>query len=109
VEKNFLGWYERKIVVQGDETVRYFYEREVWWAAVGCNVGFEEDGKGFDFARPVLIVRKFNEHFFIGVPLSTTSKTGRYYYRFESSPGCKTALLSQVRALDAKRLEASIG
>ena len=71
---------------------------------LGCNVGFEEDGKGFDFARPVLIVRKFNEHFFIGVPLSTTSKTGRYYYRFESSPGCKTALLSQVRALGAKRL-----
>jgi mRNA interferase MazF len=102
--KDFQIWGVRKNAIQTDEMTRYFYEREVWWSAVGCNVGYEEDGKNDDFSRPVLILRKFNHHFFLGVPLSTTGKMGKYYHRFECSPGYVTALLSQVRAFDARRL-----
>lgn len=102
--KDFEGWYFQKLLVQAGEVQRYFYEREVWWTVIGSNIGFEEDGKGKEFIRPVIILRKYNEHFFLGIPTSSVAKTGRYYYAFETSPGYVTALLSQIRAFDSRRL-----
>lgn len=81
----------------------FFREKEVWWTSIGCNIGFEEDGKGRDFLRPVLVLYKFNSMFFYGVSLSTTKKTGKYYLYLEGRKD--TALLSQMRALDAHRLK----
>ena len=52
-EKDYGGWHSRKIEVNRLISIRYFYEREVWWAVVGQNIGSEEDGKGKNFARPV--------------------------------------------------------
>ncbi len=83
----------------------YFYEREIWWVAVGHNIGDEEDGKGKKFARPVLILRKFNHHLFWGIPLTTINKRGKYYASFcYGSIPVNIAILSQLRAYDSKRL-----
>ena len=38
----------------------YFYSREIWLANIGSNIGFEQDGKNFDFSIPVLILKKHN-------------------------------------------------
>lgn len=94
--KDFSDWHSKK---------RLIHEQEIWWVAIGCNVRFEEDGKGEEYARPVLILRKFNQYLFYGVPLSTTSKRGPYYCEFTYKDGVKSAaLLSQMRAFDANRL-----
>ena len=70
-------------------------EREIWFANLGENIGFEEDGKGNDFTRPVLVLRVFNKNFCYVVPLSTTNKRGKYYYPFDSKTGkISVALLS---------------
>ena len=53
----------------------YFHEREVWFCSVGVNVGMERDARNTKFSRPVVIVKKFNEFMFWGVPLS--SKTDK--------------------------------
>ena len=37
---------------------------------LGANVGFEQDGIGEDFLRPVLILRKFNVYMFWALPLT---------------------------------------
>ncbi|HVQ44400.1 MAG TPA: type II toxin-antitoxin system PemK/MazF family toxin [Candidatus Saccharimonadia bacterium] len=102
--KDYIAWHDQKTLLQGRQSTQYFYEQEVWWTALGLNIGFEENGKNVDFSRPVLILRKFNYRFFLGVPLSTQPHIGRHYYGFQSSPQFTTALISQVRALDARRL-----
>jgi mRNA interferase MazF len=102
--KDYERWHIQKTLLNARTDTQYFYEHEVWWVALGCNIGFEEDGKGHQFSRPVLVLRKFNNRFFYGVPLSNTMNTGRYYYHFSSSPGFQTALLTQARPFDAHRL-----
>ena len=57
---------------------------------MGANIGWEQDGKGDFFARPVLILRKFvipNKKnpanplasLFLAVPLTTKDKKGFFY------------------------------
>lgn len=91
------------------ESRPYFFEREIWWTAIGHNIGDEEDGKGRNFARPVLILRKFNQRFFFGIPLTTISKDGKFYHSFNFLAGRSTALLSHMRDYDAFRLLGKVG
>jgi mRNA interferase MazF len=57
-------------------------EREVYWASIGENIGFEQNGKGDVFSRPVLIIKRFSKNIFYGVPLSTQIKDGNFFYNF---------------------------
>ena len=103
--KDFAGWSEYKAHLQTKAKPPFFHEREVWWTAIGHNIGSEEDGKGIKYARPVLIVRKFNQHLFWGIPLTTTQRTGKYYLNFMyTNKRLSTAILSQLKAFDGKRL-----
>lgn len=86
----------------------YFHKGDIWFASIGKNIGDEEDGKNLNFERPVLIVRKFNNNIFLGVPLTSQGKEGKYYHKLISFSG-STAILSQVRLFDAKRLLRIIG
>lgn len=108
--KKFDEWNEVKKQVDTRSNIIQFKEREVYWASVGENVGFEQNGKGVDFARPVLVIKKLNKNLFFGVPLSTQSRTGNFFFEFELLPNQKsTALLVQAKVYDAKRLAKKIG
>jgi mRNA interferase MazF len=88
----------------------FFYERQVWFCAHGLNVGSEQNGKGKDFLRPVVIVKKFNYRTFWGIPLTSQSKTGSHYLSMHSGSGRQSiAILHQLRLFDAKRLKYQIG
>lgn len=50
---------------------RSFKEREVWLVSIGHGVGTEVFGKGECFQRPVLVLKKFNNQRFLGVPLTS--------------------------------------
>ncbi|HEX4775113.1 MAG TPA: type II toxin-antitoxin system PemK/MazF family toxin [Candidatus Saccharimonadales bacterium] len=101
---DFAKWHFRKTLLHNEAERPFFHEREVWWAAIGQNIGDEEYGKGSYFARPVLIIKKFNNCLFYALPLSTSLKSGRYY-RILNVKGVKnTVLLSHMRDYDAKRL-----
>ena len=68
------------------------------------------DGKGLNFARPVLVFKKFNNETFWAIPLTTKVKVGKYWFPVNLEDGVKrTAVLSQVRLVDAKRLYQKIG
>ncbi len=105
--KDFASWHQLKNYLQEAELrMPFFYEQEIWWINMGLNLGSEEDGKGTGFLRPVIILRRFNRQLFYGVPISTTTKTGPFYYSFsEGIAQPITALLSQVRAYDSRRLD----
>jgi len=80
-----------------------YKEGDIWWCSIGVNIGFEEDGKGLLLARPVLVVKGFSQKLVWIVPLSTTSRRGKYYLSFEYKNKKSVALLSQLRTIDTRR------
>lgn len=106
--KDFDRWNKEKKNTQARDDIDtlYFKERDVWWARIGVNIGFEQDGMGEFSQRPVLIIRKFNQHVMLVLPLTTKIKTwNKYYFPFESPDDIRrSAILSQVRLIDIKRL-----
>lgn len=78
--KNFDEWnIVKKKVNEHDTKSLYFKEREIWWVAVGINIGSESDGKNELFERPVLIVKKLGSGVFLGVPVTSKAKEGPFF------------------------------
>jgi mRNA interferase MazF len=106
-------WCKIKIKIQlsADRNNLYFYERDIWWASLGANIGHEEDGKNKKFERPVLILKKFNRHLVLIIPLSSKIKEDKfYYYRFLSNDEkFISAMVCQIRLISSKRLIRRMG
>ena len=104
--KRFAEWFQIKENLDNSTSKDpSFRERELWMAYFGENLGFEMSGKNDHFHRPVIILQKFNRHLFIGVPTSTKiKKNNPFYITFEYQGKTCSALISQIRAMDAKRL-----
>lgn len=100
-----------KMDVNNSESSRpYFHEREIWSCVLGENIGYEQDGKGDSFLRPVVVVKKFNNQVCWVVPLTSKIKNHAYYYVFSFEEGdFSCAILSQMRLLDTKRLSHRMG
>src|ERR1700722_4496180 len=110
MQKNFDEWNEQKKSIQYEEIPIFFMEREIWLCHVGLNVGSEQDGKGDEFLRPILIIRKFNKNLLWAVPLTKVQKEGSYNFEFSFMPPIvSVAILSQIKLIDAKRLKRKIG
>lgn len=108
--KDFNTWNNKKIQIDEIENRPFFHEREIWFCHLGLNVGFEQDGSNEESLRPVVIVRKFNNNIFLAIPLTKTVKNNQYYFPFVFGDNIKsTAILSQVKLLDGKRLSYKIG
>ncbi len=114
-DKDFDQWNEEKKVLHADAERLFFHEREIWYCHLGNNIGFEQDGRGELFLRPVVIIRKFNNEIFWCVPLTRTLKDLPFYFAFamhvdtETSNEQSAAVLSQIRLIDAKRLRRLVG
>ena len=111
MKKDYSKWHQIKSRVNNTKDKRpFFHEREIWFCHLGENVGYEQDGRGKDFLRPVIILRKFNNEIFWAVPLTRTDKKSKFYFTFEfHASGSSTAVLSQIRLIDAHRLNYKIG
>ena len=109
MDKRYDEWNEiKKNIAKSKEKV-FFKERDIFWISIGENIGFEQNGKGDVFSRPVLVVKKFSKSIFFGVPLSTQIKEGSFFFKFELNNKNSNALLVQGRLFDTKRLENKIG
>ncbi len=121
MKKDYTQWHAKKTQIEHSSDERlFFHEREVWWCSAGSNIGFEQDGKGEDFARPMLVFKKFNKEIFWGLPLSTkiktTEKTAKFYSPVnllitpDTNDGIeRVAIISQMRLIDGKRLISKMG
>lgn len=108
--KKFISWIFNKIII--DKTKRseiIINEGQVFWCFWGENVGYEQNGKGKYFNRPVLIFKKFNNEMFWGIPLSTKNKDNKYYIKVLLKDAERSVIISQIRTLDTKRLSEYIG
>ena len=106
MEKDFDLWNIKKKELDVRQTdVPFFKEGEVWWVHLGLNVGFEMNGKGEEFTRPVIVLKKYNKYSFLALPLSTSPKVNRYRISVGVVDGkSATANLSQLKNIDSKRL-----
>ncbi len=109
MSKPFDKWNELKASLHRSNKEQFFKERDIFWASIGVNIGYEQDGKGDIFSRSVLIVKKYGKNIFFGIPLSTQIKEGSFFFAFELDSQKSNALLVQGRVYDSKRLENKIG
>jgi hypothetical protein len=60
----FDNWNHLKKEANSKKTMIGFNQFEIVFMKVGKNIGFEQDGKGNEFLRPVLVYKKFNNRVF---------------------------------------------
>lgn len=107
--KDFNGWIIIKKKLHGVAKLRAIKDGDIWWCAIGENVGSEMCGKGKTFARPVLIVRKLSKYDFIGVPLTSKYHKGSWYAHFNFQGREQIAVVSQVENVSVYRLYSKMG
>jgi mRNA interferase MazF len=108
--KRFLEWIGLKEKLHnGNYAPPLFKEGEIWWCAVGENVGIEINGKGRVFSRPVFVYKKLSREGFLGIPLSTKSKAGTWYVEVTFQEKISVANLAQVRVFSVSRMFDKIG
>ncbi len=107
-EKDFDGW---SAVKQNTDRLKpeiKIRAGEIRWCRFGVNIGNEILGKGENFRRPVLIIKKFSGDVFLGLPLTTKIHKGDWYYHIKHNDVDRSIILNQARLLDRKRLEEKI-
>lgn len=109
MDNAFLEWMEVKNTIHKDSMVTNFSEGQIWWAAVGKNVGVEINGKHKDYSRPIIIFKKLSRLCFFAIPLTSQPHTGTWYVEFNFRGKQEYAVLSQIRMMSVFRLYNRIG
>jgi len=102
--KNFFDWTKKKIRLHFKPLAVYFHNREVWWASLGVNIGYEQDGKNEEFERPILILKKFNKDMLWILPMTSQNRSNEFYHQVEYQNQKYAVILSQLRLISSKRL-----
>jgi mRNA interferase MazF len=110
MKKDFQKWHHHKQDIDDAPERVFFKEREIWMCSLGENIGFEQDGRGDEFLRPVVVLKKFNNAVLWIIPLTRTDKRDVYYFPFSfDDDEISVAIISQIRLIDAKRLKYKAG
>jgi mRNA interferase MazF len=114
MHKDFDSWNFLKKKLQTRNSIPSFKRKEIWWCNLGINIGSEQDGKGLLFSRPVLVITKISQQLFLGIPLSSKIKKDKFffdtfYHIIHFKDKDQSAILAQIRTLEARRLEEKMG
>ncbi len=117
MDEGFQEWHKLKISLNERGSVVRPKRRQVWWCAVGLNVG-QEQSCGEGFQRPVLVLRVFGSIFW-GLPITSSDPNGTkemnpLFHKIDgitylTENGEEKTLhgfvaLHQIRAYDSRRL-----
>lgn len=94
---------EKKRLSQRDK-LPVFRVGEVWWCSLGLGLGVEVSGKGAQFRRPVIVLRKLGVSGCIVAPITTKPKTGDWFHALDWGQGPRWVMLHQMRFVSAARL-----
>jgi len=110
MQKDFDQWNERKKEIHSTGGyLPLYHKRQIRWCRLGVNVGFEQDGTGKDFSRPVLILKGFSRQVCLVIPLTTSTKDNEYYLQVGIIGDRKASvIISQIRLIDTRRLDQHI-
>ena len=77
---------------------------------LGVNIGYEIDGKHDNFARPVIVLTKYNKYSFLALPLTTSDRPSTWKLPIGNVAGKPAfAVVSQLRNIDSRRLYQRVG
>jgi|TARA_R110002033_G_scaffold63018_1_gene113918 mRNA interferase MazF len=115
MDRFFDEWNEIKKELTKNERKLGIKSREIFWANIGQNIGYEQNGKGKNFVRPVIVVRKLTKDLFLGIPTTTTLREDNdYFHKFKYTIYNNevlnvSALILQVKVFSIKRIMNKIG
>ena len=103
MKKDFDNWNEEKKKIDSSKG-RFYHEREVWWCALGANIGHEQDGTGKEFRRPVLVFKALSRLTCLVIPLSSVQHVHPMRIPIGVVGGKEAqAIISQMRVVDTRR------
>ncbi len=108
-EKDFDRWIGLKKRLHNRVDATYAHKRDVWWCALGANVGSEIDGKNENFERPVLILRAYNKDMLLVAPMTGKERRESFYMRVLVGSTANWIALTQIRVISNKRLLRKVG
>lgn len=107
--KDFDAWFKQKKNIN-EAPGKLYSKRDIWWCSLGANVGFEQDGTGTLYERPVVVLRGFSRSVCLVIPLTTSTKENKYHIALREVDGKPAAaIISQIRLVDTKRFIDKIG
>lgn len=104
MEKDFDGWNSIKKSLDAQQRTLHFREGEVWWCSIGQNIGEESFGKGSNFRRPVLVLKKLSRNSCIILPITSKMRIGSWYHELHIGSQCRWAMIHQIRFISVNRL-----
>jgi len=110
MDENLKKWHMVKSDLMKNNKKIFFHEREFWWCSVGKNVGFEQNGKGEEFTRPVIVIKRLSLNTCLIVPLTASKKRENIFHLgiLKNENKESFAMVEQIRLIDAKRLKKKI-
>ena len=106
--KDFDRWNKskKKIDRKLRPTIR---QGKVYWCNLGANIGVEQDGRGDNFQRLVIVIKKFSNQLTLVAPLTTKLHSGNWYLNIHILERDAQIILNQTRPVDTKRLLEEVG
>ena len=104
MEKDFDKWNMKKKKLDKNKRDLLFKEGEIWWCSFGVNIGEEVYGKGENFRRPVVILKKLSHNSCIVMPTSTKKREGSWYHYLNVQDKDRFVLMHQIRFISGNRL-----
>ena len=104
MEKDFDKWNMKKKKLDKNKRDLLFKEGEIWWCSFGVNIGEEVYGKGENFRRPVVILKKLSHNSCIVMPTSTKKREGSWYHYLYVQDKDRFVLMHQIRFISGNRL-----
>ena len=119
--KNFLDWIKVKVHTDKLDTENNSIENstntsklkiskevirkgEIRWSIFGVNIGREMDGKGENFARPVLILHVIGDSLALVAPITSKNKKLPGYIQLDWSGHGDSLCIHQIRIVSTKRI-----
>ena len=105
MNKDFNTWNIKKQEIEQRDERFLFKQGDIWWCSIGLNIQSESCGKGENYHRPVLVIKKLSGDSFLGIPLSSKHKTGTWFTDITIHNETRCALLYQIRMFHTNRLQ----
>lgn len=104
-EADFDAWNIEKKALHAAAARPIFKEAQVWWCALGVNIGSEVYGKGVQRTRPVIVLRKLSREACIIVPVTSAqpARVSEWYHPMRWAGRDQWAMLHQARMVSVAR------
>ena len=78
--KDFDNWNNLKKQIEIENVKVGYKNRDIFYIKMGQNIGFEQNGKGKDYIRPIIVIKGFNKDIFFRCSFINKNKRGKILF-----------------------------